>query len=108
MCTQTGPAGEELHSSEFYIVRKLKIVFSMTVYRLYQGILHFQNVVLLHSTTFPAQILTMRTGSIHLIRVTQYISQTSAVPSFFNLIADTSPETEQGLQLRFLFLNVIH
>jgi len=76
----------------------------MTVYRLYQGILYFQNVVLLHSTTFPTQILTTETGSIHLITVTQYISQTSAVPSFFNLVADNRPQTEeQGLQLRFFF-----
>jgi hypothetical protein len=56
MCIQTGQAGEELYSSEFYKATKLKMVFSMTLYRLYQGILYFQNVVLLHSTTLPAQI----------------------------------------------------
>jgi len=78
----------------------------MTVYRLYQGIVYFQNVVLLHSTTFLAQILTTQMGSIHLITVTQYILQTSAVPRFFNLVADTRPQTEQqGLQLR-LFLKL--
>jgi len=76
----------------------------MTVYGLYQGIVYFQNVVLLHSTTFLAQILTMQMGSIHLITVTRYILQTSAIPSFFNLVADTRPQKEQqGLQLRFFF-----
>ena len=93
----------------------------MTVYRLYQGSLYFQNVVLLHSTTFPAQILvllhsttfpaqilTMQMGSIHLITVTQYTLQKSAaVPSFSNLVADTRPETEeQGLQLRLFFFKL--
>jgi hypothetical protein len=56
MCIQTGPAGEQLHSSEFYIVTKLKMVSSMTVYRLYQGILYFQKVVVLHSKMLPAHI----------------------------------------------------
>jgi len=89
------------------MVKKLQMVFSMTVHRLYQDILYFQNIVLLHSTTFPAQIWTMQTGSIHLTTVTPYISQISAaLPSFFNLVADTGPQTEeQGLQIRiFLFL----